>query len=139
MTDHRGSPGARAALLVAAVAAAVYLPALGARDFWAPDEGRFAVIAREMLRSGDWIVPRMNGEPIALLPPLTYWLAALPSFPFGDVTEWTGRLALVASGILALIGTFVIGRHVGGTPRAGVCAAAVLGTTVLFVHQTRFL
>ncbi len=127
------------ALAVVAAAALVFLPALGARDFWAPDEPRFAVIAREMLRSGDWIVPRMNGYPIALLPPLTYWLAALPSVPAGDVTETTGRLALVGSGALALLGVYALGRRIGGTTGAGLASAAVLGTTAQFVHQTRFL
>ena len=72
-------------LIVAGAALAVFLPWLGARDLWAPDEPRFAVIGREMLRSGDWILPTMNGQPVALLPPLTYWLVALFSLPAGAV------------------------------------------------------
>ncbi len=115
------------------------VPGLGARDFWAPDEPRFAEIGRQMLRSGDWIVPRMNGQPIALLPPLTYCGVALASAPAGEVTEATGRLAVVASAIIALLATYALGARVGRSPSAGLLAALVLGTSVLFVHQARWL
>src|SRR5438309_3294408 len=58
-----------------------------------------AIIARDMLRCGNWIVPTLYGEPIFTKPPGMYWAIALCSWPFGEVTEWTARLpsALAAS------------------------------------------
>jgi 4-amino-4-deoxy-L-arabinose transferase-like glycosyltransferase len=41
-----------------------------------PDEPRYASIAREMARSGDWLTPRLWGEPWFEKPPLLYWMGA---------------------------------------------------------------
>ena len=41
------------------------------------DEPRYASIGREMAVSGDWITPRLWGEPWFEKPPLLYWLVAL--------------------------------------------------------------
>ncbi len=66
---------ARGALLVATLALLVLVPGLGSRDLWAPDEPRFAQVGREMVRSGDWVIPQMNGEPIAFKEGYEIWLA----------------------------------------------------------------
>ncbi|MBI4890422.1 MAG: glycosyltransferase family 39 protein [Acidobacteria bacterium] len=42
-----------------------------------PDEPRYASIGREMARSGDWVTPRLWGQPWFEKPPLLYWLVAL--------------------------------------------------------------
>ena len=44
---------------------ALWLPALGSRDFWAPDEGRYAQVAQEMLNFDVWV---MLGAVVVLLP-----------------------------------------------------------------------
>jgi 4-amino-4-deoxy-L-arabinose transferase-like glycosyltransferase len=41
-----------------------------------PDEGRYVGVAWEMVRSGDWITPTLNGLPYFHKPPLFYWLTA---------------------------------------------------------------
>jgi 4-amino-4-deoxy-L-arabinose transferase-like glycosyltransferase len=38
---------------------------LGGRALWAPDEGRYSEVAREMIVSGDYITPRLDGTAIA--------------------------------------------------------------------------
>ena len=54
---------------------------LWARSLENHDYLRYAEVAREMIRSGDWIVPRYNGEVYLDKPPLLFWLIAflLPS------------------------------------------------------------
>ena len=46
------------------IAGVLYLPALGSPALWEPDEGRYAEIAREMLRSADYITPRDDWVPL---------------------------------------------------------------------------
>ena len=57
-----------------------------------PDEGRYALIARQMATSGDWLVPRLFGLPYLEKPPLLYWLTATMFRMFGT-GELSARLA----------------------------------------------
>ncbi len=59
---------------------------MGARDLWTPDEPRYAQVAREMLETGEWLVPHLNGIVYTEKPPLYFWLIALASKPFGDLS-----------------------------------------------------
>ncbi len=62
-----------------------------------------AVPAREMLHSGDWVVPRYGMVPRLQKPPLVYWLIAANGWLFGTFDAFTVRLhSVVAS--LALMG-----------------------------------
>ena len=54
----------------------LYFLGLGAVGFVGPDEPRYADVARGMLRTGDYITPRLFGEPWFEKPPLFYWGAA---------------------------------------------------------------
>ncbi|HEX4970415.1 MAG TPA: hypothetical protein VFV69_05120, partial [Steroidobacteraceae bacterium] len=49
---------------------------IGLRDPWPPDEPRFALVARDMVATGDWLLPRVGGQPYADKPPLFFWLVA---------------------------------------------------------------
>lgn len=55
-----------------------------------PDEGRYVGIAVEMLRTNDWIVPRLNGVQYLYKPPLFYWLNTLSLMVFDNVI-WASR------------------------------------------------
>ena len=49
----------------------------GTRGIWEPDEGRYTVAGLNMLESGDWLVPTLDGEhPHLTKPPITYWAIA---------------------------------------------------------------
>jgi len=60
-------------------------------DLWRTENLR-ALIAAEFLRSGDWIVPRLYGEPYLTKPPGMYAAIALASWPMGEVRTWSARL-----------------------------------------------
>lgn len=66
-----------------------------------PDEGRYVEVAREMLLSGDWLVPRLDGLPFLDKPPLFYWLTAASMRVFG-MTELAARSASLLAGIIAV-------------------------------------
>jgi len=83
----------------------------GTRGIWEPDEGRYSATAINMLNSGDWLVPTVDGEhPHLTKPPITYWALAASMGTFGR-NEWAARLP----GALAFIGTgllvFGLGRR----------------------------
>src|SRR4051812_25817677 len=75
-----------------------------------PDEGRYAQIPREMLARGDWVVPRLQGEPYLDKPPLLYWLVMLSYSVFG-VSEAPARLipALAVHGTILVV--YLLGRR----------------------------
>src|SRR5438094_4368229 len=66
-------------------------------ELWRTENLR-AIIAAEFLRSGNWVVPTLYGEPLFTKPPGMYAAIALVSWPFGGVTEWTARLPSALAG-----------------------------------------
>ncbi len=121
------------AVLVAA-AGVLFFSGLSWRSLWG-SEGRWAVIAREMMLSGDYFLPTINGVVYFDKPLLSYW-AIIPFSLFSGVTEMSARLpgALAGVGTVALI--FAIGRGLFGlTP--GLYAGLVLLTTVMFGFWSR--
>ncbi|MFQ5547363.1 MAG: ArnT family glycosyltransferase [Woeseia sp.] len=64
-------------LVLLLLAAAIILAAgLGLRDPWPADEPRFALIARDMLEGGDWLIPRVGGVIYPDKPPIFFWVVA---------------------------------------------------------------
>ena len=118
--------GAMAALLVL-----VSLTTLASRPLFNPDEGRYAEIPREMLLSGDWVIPHLNGLAYIEKPPLQYWATALSFSLFGE-TEFAARLymALTAFGTVAVV--FFLGGRLFGQ-ECGWRAAAVLCGMFMFL------
>ena len=53
--------------------ALVLLAGLGNHDLWAPDEPRYAQVAREMLAGGDWLLPQVNQRIYTDKPPGWFW------------------------------------------------------------------
>ena len=98
-------------LLLALLGLALFLPGIGARDVWNPDEPRYAVVAREMRESGDWLVPHVNGRLYSEKPPLHFWAIAAASYLTGGVTETAARLPAAAAATLTLFLLWGIGRR----------------------------
>ena len=79
-------------------------------------EGLRAIIGKEMHRTGDWLVPRLYGEPILTKPPMFYWAIAATGTLFGEVTTWSSRLPAALAGMFAvLIVYFTIKRYSDAT------------------------
>lgn len=117
--DRRLAVGA--ALLVSALLAVD----LGHTDLWPPDEPRVAAVSREMLAEGNWLVPRLNGEPFLEEPPLFYWLQAGSYRIAGAPSAVAARLPAAAAAIAGVGVTAALASALGAS--AGI-AALVLAT-----------
>jgi 4-amino-4-deoxy-L-arabinose transferase-like glycosyltransferase len=125
-----GNAWSRDLLLLGAFFGALYFFALGGYPLSNPDEGRNAEIPREMLASGDWVTPRLDGVNYFEKPPLMYWAVAACLKVFG-ANEGSARAmpALFALGGVLL--AYATARRLYGR-EAGLAAAAVLGTSLLY-------
>ncbi len=100
---------------------------IGSRTLVPTDEGRYAEMAREMVATGDWVTPRLNGIKYFEKPPLQTWMNALTFEAFG-LGEWQARLW---TGLSALFGIFLVG-YTGtriASRRTGISAALVLASS----------
>lgn len=95
------------------------------------DEGRYAEISREMVQSGDWLTPRLNGLKYFEKPPLQYWTTAAAYTVFGE-HQWTSRLWPALTGLGAILLVFYTGRRLFGAD-AGLYSALALGSGLAYV------
>ena len=96
-------------LLLAVLAFGLLSFSLGSPGFYDYDEGMYAEIAHEMLATGRWIIPHVNGVVYLEKPPLVYWDTAL-SFRLLGESEWAGRLPVVLCGTLGVLAIFSLVR-----------------------------
>ncbi len=111
--------------IVLPLAYLLYFYDLGAVGLVGPDEPRYASIGREMARSGDWITPRLWGQPWFEKPPLLYWMEGA-AFRLGLGPDLAPRLpvALMAAGFLVFY-WWILRREFGA--RAAWFATLILG------------
>jgi len=110
---------ARALLLLLLTSAACW-PAWSLPDLDGT-EGRRVQVALEMLRSGDWLVPSLGGEPTWAKPPLHYWLLAVCQQWFGNGVVAARLPAVLGAFAASLLAGELLRRRFG--PRAGWVAA----------------
>ena len=108
---------------------------LGARPYLTPSEARYIELPRQMLATGDWLTPRINGVPYFEKPPLFYWLQAIALGLFGT-GEFAGRIVTVLFTALTCVVTYATGRMLFGRV-AGLIAAGVLATSLMGYSLSR--
>ncbi len=102
----------------------------GYRDLVDPDEGRYAEIPREMVATGDWLTPRLNGFRYFEKPALQYWLTAISLSLFGETTA-AARLPVILLAFLGALWAFYLGRRLFGI-EPGLFAFLMLGSGVMY-------
>ena len=108
---------------------------LGLRDPWPADEPRFALIARDMVATGQWLVPLIGGDLYADKPPLYFWLIA-----FWYAITGTLRGSFLVPSLLAGIGTVLLVYDLGrrlADRASGFAGALILLFTIQFFWQAR--
>lgn len=121
--------------LLFAIALVILGAGLGWRDPWPADEPRFALVARQMVESGNWLIPHRGSELYSDKPPL---FMAAQAFFYTLFGNW--RIAFLLPSLLAGLGmvtlVYDLGRRLWDH-RAGVYAAAALLCTFQFVYQAK--
>jgi len=92
-----------------------------------PDEPRYAAIGRAMAATGDWITPRLWGQPWFEKPALLYWMTA-SGFKLGLGPDLAPRLPVALASVAFLIYFFVVLRREFGD-RAAWYASVILATS----------
>ncbi len=125
--DQRRSPLVVLALMLFVLAATAWM-----RPLMLPDEGRYVGVAWDMLRSGDWLTPTLNGLPFFHKPPLFYWITAASMSIFG-LHEWAARLASIVGAALGAFALWWFLRRWWGERLAGLTAVALLAQPLFFI------
>lgn len=112
-----------AALWLVVVAVALF-----SRPLLPLDETRYLAVAWEMHRTGNWLVPHLNGEAYSHKPPLFFWLINLGWLAFG-VSETWARLVQPLFGLATLALTALLARRLW--PDEADAAAATYAPLIL--------
>ena len=123
-------------ILAAALFGVAWFVGLGYRDLFQTDEGRYAEIPREMLATGDWVTPRLDGLKYFEKPPLQYWITAATYAVAGE-SNATSRLWTALTGFLGILMTAFAARRLFGAGAAW-GAAALLGGSVYYAIMGHF-
>jgi 4-amino-4-deoxy-L-arabinose transferase-like glycosyltransferase len=135
--QHPMNSRLRAVLVVLLVWAVIYLPALGSIAIKG-EEGRRILPAIGMLKSGNYIVPEVGGNPYFRKPPLVNWLVAASFRIFGVRNEWTARLPSAVAVLAAAIAFVTVARASLG-PRGSIIAALIWMTNIGMIEKGRLI
>ena len=108
---------------------------LGLRDPWPADEPRFALVAKQMVESGDWLFPHRGSELYSDKPPLFMWTQAAFLWLTGNL-----RIAFLLPSLLAALGTLWCVTDLGArlwTRRIGLYAGWAVLLTIQFTWQAK--
>lgn len=113
-----------------------FLLFIGWRPLSVPDEGRYPEVALEMLLTGDFITPRINGIVFLDKPALYYWLQAFSFHLFG-VSQWSIRLMPALFGVLGVTIVFITAWQLFSR-RAAWWSATILATNPLYFLAAQY-
>ncbi len=102
------------------------------RPLMLPDEGRYVGVAWEMMRSGDWLTPTLDGLPFFHKPPLFYWITAGAMSVLG-LHEWAGRVAPLLGSTLGAFALYLFIRHWVGDRPARSTLVALLAQPLFYL------
>jgi 4-amino-4-deoxy-L-arabinose transferase-like glycosyltransferase len=120
--------------LIVVVAAALCCRGEGQIDIM---EARNYISAREVLQSGEWLIPTLNGEDRLAKPPLPTWIATIPMAIVGDDADLSAnRVPSGLAGCFMALGCYLLARRLFGRD-AALDAVLILACSAIFIMMTR--
>jgi 4-amino-4-deoxy-L-arabinose transferase-like glycosyltransferase len=95
------------------LAAALYLVGNNRVSLWDRDEPRYAQASRQMLQSGDWVVPQLLDQPRINKPPLIYWCQATAMRFLGDNATAARLPSAIAMTLTLILIAWFVKRQAG--------------------------
>ncbi|PTU00554.1 glycosyl transferase, partial [Pseudomonas sp. HMWF031] len=117
-------------------ACALIFVGLGFRDAWPPDEPRFALVAKEMVNSGQWLVPMRGGEIYPDKPPVFMWCIAFFYLITGSL-----KVAMLLPNAIASLVTLGLTYNLSlrlASEKAAMLSMLVLLLSPQFLIQAKF-
>lgn len=99
----------------------------GSRSVWETTEARYAQAAREMATTGEWLVPRVEGQARLTKPPVAYWVFASGVLVFGE-NEWGVRFGQSAVFFGAMLAVAALARAWGASRHESGLAGLIFGS-----------
>ena len=100
------------------------------------DETRVAGISAEMVFRGDWLVPRLNGEPFLEYPPLFYWLQAI-GFSLFSINDFAAAVPAALAAFGGVLTLFALGRRLGFSGIGAFLSCVLLLTCAQYLSNAR--
>ncbi len=137
MESHQHLPRTRWVLILVLLASLI---GIVDRDLWTPDEPRDAAISMEMGHSGNYVIPRLAGDPFIEKPPLYFAVGGIAERTLGSLLGPVGAIRLTSAlwglGILGM--TFLLVRRLS-SPETALLTVVLLGTMVGFVENMHWI
>ena len=113
----------------------LFIYGLGGASLFETDEYIYTQIAKEMVKTGDFVTLHFMGKPWFIHPPLYMWLTAATGKFFG-FSETVARIWCAIFGVIGVVFTYLLGKELFSR-RAGIIAGVILATTMQYIIQSR--
>ena len=121
--------------ILAILSAVLVLAPVRTGDLTGYDDAQYAHIAKDILRTGDWLVLHSNGEPALENPPMLEWMEAslFAAFGFSDALA---RLPSALCGLGVILLVYWLARKLTGDSWTATLAMFVMATSLYFLKYT---
>ena len=118
--------------ILAVLSAILVLAPLRTGDLTGYDDAQYAHQAKDILRSGNWLVLQSNGEPALENPPMMEWMQASLFAAFG-FSDSLARLPSALCGLGVILLVYWLARRLTGDPFTALLAMFAMATSLYFL------
>jgi 4-amino-4-deoxy-L-arabinose transferase-like glycosyltransferase len=122
-------------LLLGFFAATIFSINIWSDGIYSAQEGRAALVARQMIKTGNWLHLNIKGAHNTEKPVMCYWFYAISGSIFG-INEFSVRLPSILAGLATVLITCALGMRMYGQ-RTGLLAGYIMASMMGFINLSR--